>query len=410
MKKIVLTVLLTASCCGVAANPEPIIFGTVTETNGQTYTGSIRWGDQETFLSDIFNGRKIATVGIEHLSDDEKDDLIDHQPGPQVTIGDLQVTFKSFFGKEIEQPYFKVPFGSVKQLEIDNKKNLFTTTLHDGSTIVSDGSSSNDLSSDIFVKNLQGETKGFELDDLSLITFAQAPAAALTFGDGIYGTVTSSIGTFEGRVMWDKDERLTYEELDGEDESQDYEIKFSDIKSIEKNGNASIVVLRNETTLNLTGTNDVNNGNRGIWVDHPDLGRVEIEWSQFKKLVIEDVSVKWLDFDDYANITKPLKGQVELKDGSKLDADSITYDMNQQSSSELMYVKVNEANREIPLRTIQKINVKHELAVEFFLQDQTIILAYGNRSVTRENNGILIRSQGTHRWIPWEQVQAVTFK
>jgi len=210
--------------------------------------------------------------------------------------------------------------------------------------------------------------------------------------------------------MWDKDERLTYEELDGEDESQDYEIKFSDIKSIEKNGNASIVVLRNETTLNLTGTNDVNNGNRGIWVDHPDLGRVEIEWSQFKKLVIEDVSVKWLDFDDYANITKPLKGQVELKDGSKLDADSITYDMNQQSSSELMYVDVNEANREIPLRTIQKINVKHEQAVEFLLQDQTTILAYGNRSVTRENNGILIRSQGTHRWIPWEQVQAVTFK
>ena len=409
MKKIVLTVLLTVSCCGVAANPEPIIFGTVTETNGQTYTGSIRWGDQETFLSDIFNGRKIATVGIEHLSDDEKNDLTDHQPGPRATIGNVHITFKSF-RKEIELPYFNVPFGSVKQLEIDNKKNLFTATLQDGSTIVSDGSSSNDLSSDIFVKNLQGETKEFELNELSLITFAKAPATALTFGDGIYGTVTSSIGTFEGRVMWDKDERLTYEELDGEDESQDYEIKFSDIKSIEKNGNASIVVLRNETTLNLTGTNDVNNGNRGIWVDHPDLGRVEIEWSQFKKLVIEDVSVKWLDFDDYANITKPLKGQVELKDGSKLDADSITYDMNQQSSSELMQVDVNEANREIPLRTIQKINVKHEQAVEFLLQDQTTILAYGNRSVTRENNGILIRSQGTHRWIPWEQVQAVTFK
>jgi hypothetical protein len=410
MKRIVLTVLLTASCCGFAANPEPIIFGTVTGTNGQTYTGSIRWGDQETFLSDIFNGRKISTVGIEHLSDDEKDDLMDHQPGLQAAMGDLQVTLRPIFGKKIEKPYFNVPFGSVKLLEINNKKNLFTATLLDGSTIVSDGSSSQDLSSDIFVKNLQGETKEFELSDLSLITFVKAPAAALRFGDGIYGTVTSSVGTFEGRVMWDKDERLTYEELDGEDESQEHEISFSDIKSIERNGNFSIVVLRDETTLNLTGTNDVNDDNRGIWVDHPDLGRVEIKWSQFKKLVIEDISVKWLDFDDYASFTKPLKGQVELKDGSTLEADSITYDMNQQSSSELIYVQVNEANLEIPFRTIHKINVKHEQAVEFVLQDQTTLLAYGNRSVTKENNGILIRSQGIYRWIPWEQVQAVTFK
>ncbi len=402
--------LLTASCCGYAANHEPIIYGTVTETNGQTFTGSLRWGNQETFLSDIFNGRKIATVGIEHLSEDEQDDLMDHQPGPQATIGDLQITFKSFFGKEIDQPYFNVPFGSVKTLEIDNKKNLFIATLHDGTTIVSDGRSSNDLDSDIFVKDLQGETKEFELDDLSLITFSKAPQAALTFGDGIYGTVTSSIGTFQGRVMWDKDERLTYEELDGEDESQDYEIKFADIKSIERSGNASIVELTNETTLNLTGTNDVNNGNRGIWVDHPDLGRVEIEWLQFKKLVIEDVDVDWMDFDDYVNMTKPLKGQVELKDGTKLDADGITYDMNQQSSAELMYVDVNEANREIPLRTIQKITVKHEQAAEFLLQDQSTVLAYGNRSVTRENNGILLTQNGNHKWIPWEQVQAVVFK
>ena len=410
MKKFVLTVLFTTSCCAVAANPEPIIFGTVIGMNGQTYTGSIRWGDQETFLSDIFNGRKIATVGIEHLSDDEIAELTDHQTGPQATLGDIQITLKPIFGKNIELPYFNVPFGSVKLLEIDDKKNLFTATLQDGSTIVSDGSSSNDLSSDIFVKNLQGETKEFELNELSLIIFSKAPAAALPFGDGIYGTVTSSIGTFEGRVMWDKDERLTYEKLDGEDESQEHAVLFSDIKSIEKNGNFSIVVLRNETTMNLTGTNDVNKGNRGIWIDNPDLGRVEIEWSQFKKLVIEDVSVKWLDFDDYASITKPLKGQVELKDGSTLEADSITYDMNQQSSSELIDVDVNKANREIPFRIIQKINVINEQAVGFMLQDQTTILAYGNRSVTRENNGILIRNQGTYRWIPWEQVQTVTFK
>ncbi|WP_223787765.1 hypothetical protein [Marinicella meishanensis] len=410
MKKILLTAMLSAAVGSVAAKPEPIIYGTVTDKKGQTHTGSIRWGDQETFLSDIFNGVKIGTVGFEHLTDDEQEALLDHQPGPQATIGDLQITFKSFFGKEIDPPYFNVPFGAIKQLAIDAEQPLFTATLHDGTTIVSDGESSNDLRSDIYVKDAQGNTQEFDMDELTLVTFAKAPANALTFGDGIYGTVTSSIGTFQGRVMWDKDERLTDEELDGNDEAnKDYEIKFADIKSIEKNGNYSLVELTDGNTLNLTGTNDVNTSNRGIWVDHPDLGRVEIEWSQFNKLVIEDVDVAWLDFDDYAQMQQPLRGTVTLQDGSSVQADAITYDMSLVSQADLLYADVNEANRQIPLRTIKQITVKHEQAVELTLHDGSTLLAYGNNSVTRDNNGLLLKSGENYRWVPWAEVKTIQF-
>lgn len=410
MKKIILTAALSAAVGAVAANPEPIIYGTVTDQKGQTHTGSIRWGDQETFLSDIFNGHKTGTVGFEHLTDDEREALLDHQPGPQASIGALQITFKSFFGKEIDPPYFNVPFGAIKELAIDADQPLFTATLHDGTTIVSNGESSNDLQSDIFVKDAQGNIKEFDMDDLTLVTFSKAPPEALTFGDGIYGTVTSSIGTFQGRVMWDKDERLTDEELDGNDDTgKDHEIKFADIKSIEKNGNHSLVELTDGNTLNLTGTNDVNTSNRGIWVDHPDLGRVTIEWSQFNKLVIEDVAVEWLDFDDHAQVQKPLSGTVTLKDGSTVQADAITYDMSLVSPADLLYADVNEANRQIPLRLIKQITVKHDQAVELTMLDGSTLLAYGNKHVTRDNNGLLLKSAENYRWVPWAEVQSIQF-
>ena len=47
MKKLILSGILLGASFGLLANPEPIIYGTITEKNGDTTTGSIRWGDHE---------------------------------------------------------------------------------------------------------------------------------------------------------------------------------------------------------------------------------------------------------------------------------------------------------------------------------------------------------------------------
>ena len=400
--------LLSTTLSSIAANPEPVIYGSVTDSNGAVVTGTIRWGDQEQFLSDIFNGKKIAVVGIEHLTADEKDQLLDQQPGPQAQIGDIQITFKSFFGKEIEAPYFNVFFGSIKKMDITNE--VIVATLHDGTKITSNDSS-NDLTDEIYVKTPEGETKEFDLEDLQLIEFSKAPADAKVFADGIYGTVTSSIGTFKGRVMWDKDERTTDEELDGSDESEDHEIKFADIVSIEKteSGKASKVVLRDNQSLLLKGTNDVNNGNRGIWVDHPDLGRVEIDWSQFEKLVIEDVDTVWQDFDDYQQQSKKLSGTVVLNDGTSIQADDLVYDLNQQSKAELLFADIGGNNRQVPLAKFKALKRVNEQSIELESHDMKKLTAYNNRSVTRDNNGILTKTGNKYRWIQWKDVQTIVF-
>jgi|GEM_PF-1090102 len=399
-------VLIFSVFTTMAANPEPIMFGTVTHSNGESTTGSLRWGDQETFLSDIFNGEKLMTTGIEHLSADEKEQLIDHQPGPKARIGDLEITFKSFFSKEIDMPLFNVPFGAIKR--IDHKDGVFTITLHDGSSFQSNDEH-NDTRDDIYVLSTEGQTSEFEIEDLSSIVFSAAPTDAKSFDKGIYGTVTSEIGTFQGRIMWDKDERTMDKELDGNDESQEHEIKFAQIKSIEKvnNGNASKVQLKDGKTLTLNGTNDVNNSNRGIWIDNPDLGRIEISWQQFSQLNIESVDVDWLTFDDYVTQAKQLSGTVVLHDDKQIKAKALTFDLNQQSEAELLHVDVNGSNRQIPLKLIETITKKHDQAVELRLRDQSQLLAHGNRSVTQENNGLMVLADDQNKWYPWKLIKAI---
>jgi len=409
MKKLIQFGLMSYAMASIAANPEPVLFGTATDTNGKQVTGTIRWGDQEAFLSDVFNGNKIQTVGIEHLSDNEKEKLEAHQPGPQARIGTLQITFKSFFGKELKRPNFNVPFGSIAKLTIDESKDLYQATLHDGSVIQSK-SDSNDLSDEIYILTREGDTIEYDLTDLSSIEFAKAPEDAKTFDLAIYGTITSDLGTFEGRVMWDKDERMVSEELDGHENGQEYNLKFSEIRSIERKGDKSLVKLIDGTSLMLGETNDVDNGNRGIWLDNPSLGRIEINWAQFHKLDIHEVTVKWMDFDDYRAINKTLKGLVTLKDKSTVMADEISFDLNQQSSLEMLDSEIKESNWLIPFKNIKKLTQVNKSGVELVLNDDSKLFAYGTTSVTRDNNGVMTKSKGQYRWIQWAEIESIEFK
>ncbi|MFC3195815.1 hypothetical protein ACFODZ_16290 [Marinicella sediminis] len=408
MKKALFISLSLMATPLLANNPEPVIYGTVTKPNGETITGTLRWGNQESFLSDIFNGRKVKTVGIEHLSKDEVSRLEDHQPGPQANFGEIQVTFKSFFGKDIEEPYFNVRFGDLKSLTYESNSGLFFAKLHDDTTIIS-YQNTNDLTDEVNILTPEGDRYEFDLEDLKSVTFEAAPENAKSFDQAIYGTVTSEIGTFQGRIMWDKDERMISEKLDGIENDKEYEIKFAEIKSIERKDNQSWVVLNDGKNLLLGGTNDVNNGNRGIWIDHPNYGRLEIKWDQFEKFEAGEVDVDWLTFADYQQNAEPLSGEVTLVDGSILKADAMAYDLNQQSGAEFLYVEVNNANRQIPFYLVKKLVKREDQAAVVTLHDGSEFVAYGERAVNVDNNGILLTQGKQHRWVEWKDVKQVTF-
>ncbi len=90
------------------------------------------------------------------------------------------------------------------------------------------------------------------------------------YGNGrpIRGTVRMRDGTTSaGRIAWDRDEVYTFETLDGEVDGIHWAIPFGEIASIRTlPGGHSEVRLRDGRELTLEGSNDVDASNRGIVV------------------------------------------------------------------------------------------------------------------------------------------------
>ncbi len=130
-----------------------------------------------------------------------------------------------------------------------------------------------------------GEIK-LKWDRIDEIRFMSTPASIKkTFGAPIYGTVYTEKGDeFRGYIQWDHDERLSVDELDGDNRDGEMSIAFSKIKSIEKEGNGSLVILEGGREFKLRGSNDVNNENRGIIVNVSEFGRVDIPWDELIRL------------------------------------------------------------------------------------------------------------------------------
>ena len=60
-----------------ADGDEGFIYGKITMDNGNTYQGTIRWGDEEAFWDDMFNSTKDENVFEQYLSDRDIESLED---------------------------------------------------------------------------------------------------------------------------------------------------------------------------------------------------------------------------------------------------------------------------------------------------------------------------------------------
>lgn len=100
-----------------------------------------------------------------------------------------------------------------------------------------------------------------------------APAQTVGYGafDGgypIHGTIVTRDGEeFTGRIRWDSDEEWSWERLDGYSEDVDFAIEFANVLSIERAGeDGARVTVLDGRTFELTGSNDVDLNNKGIFV------------------------------------------------------------------------------------------------------------------------------------------------
>lgn len=397
-----LLIALTAICLPtLAQNHKGFIYGTVTTIEGDAYTGALRWGKEEIYWTDFFNANKNKNEHLKHVDDDEL----------HVSRSDSWTKkWMSWSGTHYESVHMWVcQFGDLKSIDITGRSKLDITLKNDTKIKLGDGS--NDVGATIKVMDSDLGIVELNWNRIDKIDFLKTPAKLENvFGERLYGTVETKNGTFTGLVQWDHDERISTDELDGETDDGDFSIKFGKIKSIESGGNESIVTLLSGRALTLDGTNDVDDGNRGIIVTVEGMGRVDIPWEEFIKVSFDhNKKYSGPGYDDFPS-PRALKGTVTTDDGRIFNG-NIAYDLDETLDIEIIQGKDDEIEYLIPLRNIKSIAPKSFDFATVTLDNGNSILIGEGQDVSDRNDGILIFSNEDNPiHVGWDDLRQVEFK
>ena len=179
------------------------IYGKITTTRGQTYTGPIRWDVNENFWDDRLDATKHETVS--KGEDGYRFSLFGIKIGP---------------GASTIRHAFSVPFGHLKAIEpLGGNEALVKLKSGDEFRVRGDGSS--DLGSGLRKLKIEDAEEGVvELSWRSIaeVEFLGAPEGPGRDRQRLYGTVETRDGSLTGFLMWDRDESMLEDIIDGEDD------------------------------------------------------------------------------------------------------------------------------------------------------------------------------------------------
>jgi len=231
-----------------------------------------------------------------------------------------------------------------------------------------------------------------------------------SFGERLYGSLTTREGyTLTGFVCWDIDEVLTQDVLDGNDEQRRRrKIKMDNIKVIGRESSSSAYVqLKNGEEIVLRGTNDVNNSNSGILVLDPDLGQVQVSWSDFGEVVFQQPNYI-PTYDDFSVISR-LSGTVYTQDGDAFEG-YIRWDDDEEFTWELLDGEMDDLEFDIEFGKIRSIKRISSRAAEITLFDGRSFELRDSNDVDSDNDGIFILDEkGDEVHISWRDFERVVF-
>lgn len=227
------------------------LYGTLETRDGDRFEGYIVWDMDELFTEDVLDGEERGQ---------------DHE----------------------------IPFGRIRSIQ-RYSSSAARVTLVEGEELILRGS--NDVDSDnrdILVADPSFGEVRVQWDELERVDFATPPErpefGAFDGGQRIRGTVRGRGGeSHTGFIRWDNDEEYTWELLDGEiRDGVALDIEFHAIRSIRRVGSdVSRVTLRDGRVFDLGSSNDVADGNKGIFVERDDGTLVLVPWDRFEEVEFE---------------------------------------------------------------------------------------------------------------------------
>ena len=224
------------------------LHGTLRTRSGDVYSGPVAWDADEILTGDVLDG--------------EED------------------------GRDRE-----IPFARIRAIERDGPDGA-RVVLRDGEEVRLRGSNDVDRRNrgisvmDPGLGEVTVEWEEFESLTLSDRGSAGPGYDAFDGGRPLQGTVIDEDGrSWTGLVRWDNDEEAGWEMLDGEFRGAELSVELGLVASIRKRSSRSAeIFLRDGRTFELEGSNDVNRGNKGIFVTVEDGDVAAVSWSDFREV------------------------------------------------------------------------------------------------------------------------------
>lgn len=414
---ILLTLLF--SCLSVTflhAQDQGFIYGKITTIDGKSFEGPIRWGKEEVYWTDLFNASKETNKNIDYLTRDELRDLDERYRHANNSWGEdwgnrMGEWFNIRWDNDTDFRYehqFVCQFGEIKTIKPTGRERA-EIRMQSGKEFEVDGSGYNDVATKVKIRDKEIGEIEVQWSRIDMVEFMSTPNKLDDkFGDPLYGTVETYAGTFVGYVQWDHDERVSEDKLDGDTDDGDVSIEFGKLKSIEKQGFRSRVVLNSGREMDLRGSNDVNSDNRGIVLTSDEYGRLDIPWREFKKVTFESSKGKMKSYNDFSD-QKELTASVKIKSGETLKG-KLVFDLDEEYNYEVLHGKSDDIEYLIHFRNVNKLTPKNYDNSTVELKSGKTLLLGDAQDVSERNTGLLVFADDKRpTYIIWDDVEEIIF-
>lgn len=386
------------------------IYATVAWPDGEEKTGFLRWEDEEAAWDDLFHSGRRDLPWLEFA---DLDQLRAERRNRYYRNNGLFDRIMFALNDDRKDPVtwriFLVRMGDIHSIEIHKGKDDFVITA-DGSRHQV-GGYANDAGSDLLLYTGDGEPEKIEWNDLSSITFEQAPPGLAPYAGRLFGDLEWTGGLFTGFIQWDKTECLTIDTLDGEDpDGRDHDVPLGDVAVIARvDGSSCRVDLRNGESLVLGGTNDVNRENRGIVVEVPGTGRVTVPWSRFVRLTFREAPGSGPGRNGHP-AAEPLQGAIQLTEGERLEG-RLVLDLDKAWAWNFFSGTCEGLDYDIPLPLIRSLEPRENACLVTLASGLVLELSDSTESGP-ENAGSLVFAPagGDHRYVPWSETRRVDLR
>jgi len=383
-----------------AANSPAVgrIHGTVVTHAGSRATGLIRWGGQEAFWDDLFQSAKLDLPYPAYAEPAKEPD--DSEWWWQV----LGRRLVQAVDQSRDRRIFVARFGDIAKLEVVGG-NEAVITMRSGTTYRVSGYA-NDVGATLTVVDDELGEQEIEWGRVDVVEFSPAGAGAVFAGHRLFGTVAAGARQFTGFIQWDEDEGLSTDRLDGDAKDGRVSIPFGTISVIEQQSAASSrVTLTDRRVMVLDGTNDVNASNRGILVEDPRYGRVEVPWRSFGRVELTRPDGSGPSYADFKPPQR-LRGTVTAGDGAT-HAGAIHFDLDASESWELLEGTSESISYSIPFARVRSLERSDAVVIVTLVSGEELRLD-DDPSVAQQPVGVVVVSDGGgETFLPWRELRRI---